>query len=185
MRTFLWLVKYDRIICNVERKWRGFTICDRRYCCGWAKEDVNHIFRKCRKVEETWRTLKPGITSDNRWRGDFQKWLDQNVAGNGPETKLGDWSTVFTVLVWWLWKWRNDEVLNQKKWSLGQKMDWIKQQCKEIGRDFNNATQPSGWNRRSEVQKLRWIKLLVGWEKLNTNGWIVRNTSAAGSRGVI
>lgn len=69
----------------------------------------------------SWGALCPSAVSRNKWRNSFQGWLNQNIAGYGPNTDVGDWSTVFIVTIWWLWKWRNAEVFNKKNLGPGTK----------------------------------------------------------------
>lgn len=93
---------------------------------------------------------------------------------------LGEWSATFAIIVWWLWKWRNEAVFNKISWDVSQKVSWIKSQCREIGRAFNNALQPARRNRMSEVSLLSRVKPTPRWAKLNMDGCVRSDIGNAG-----
>lgn len=45
--SFLWLLKHKRLMCNVERRRRGFTSNDHCKTCHGIEEDLDHVFRRC------------------------------------------------------------------------------------------------------------------------------------------
>lgn len=57
VRTFVWLVMRGRIMCNVERHRRGFTMDTGCMKCPYFSEDANHVFRSCKDVNSIWSSL--------------------------------------------------------------------------------------------------------------------------------
>lgn len=67
---------------------------------------------------------------------------------------MGDWNAAFTIITWWLWKWRNDEIFYNKTKSTKQKTDWIRAQWKEIVRVFMKNLKPGDMTNKKEK---RWL----------------------------
>lgn len=62
IRTFMWLVKRGRIMCNTERRKQGFTLNESCSVCGAEKEDVEHVVRSCPAAMDVW--LRLNFTND-------------------------------------------------------------------------------------------------------------------------
>lgn len=43
---------------------------------------------------------------------------------------------MFSIIIWWLWRWRNERVFNNKEVELQRKLAWIKEGEEEIDRVF-------------------------------------------------
>lgn len=67
IRAFAWLVKRGRIMCNAERRRRGFTLNEICSVCGAAVEDVSHVIRDCPKAREVWLKVLPAATLWTLW----------------------------------------------------------------------------------------------------------------------
>lgn len=172
MIYFLWLVKHGRIMSNEERKKIGFIMNDYCHKCQGVREDVDHILRKCPLSKEVWKEILLAGSFNSRWWCDFPTWLNVNIAGKGPGKTLGDGAAVFTIVTWWLWKWRNESVFSGRIQSIDQKAHWIKTQCTGISKAFTKALKPASSHRTEETRLLKWQKPESGWFKVNTDGLI-------------
>ena len=64
---FVWLLLHGKILTSLERTRRGITVDPYCKCCPREDEDLNHIFRSCKKACPIWRHLKgEGVTNKNR-----------------------------------------------------------------------------------------------------------------------
>lgn len=43
---------------------------------------------------------------------DFMDWLDTRLKAKGNGRHPSNDGTLFAITMWWIWKWRNDEVFN-------------------------------------------------------------------------
>ena len=54
VRSTLWLIKHQNLMCNAKRKRRGFTSIDLCIICSGGTEDVDHVFRSCSAASLLW-----------------------------------------------------------------------------------------------------------------------------------
>lgn len=183
MRVFLWLAYHKRIMSNELRRKKGFTTVDRCYHCPTTTEDADHILRRCKLAEDVWRRVAPKEVTHTNWQKPFDEWLRGNV--KAPSIHGPDWTTKFAIVVWWLWRWRNDAVFNDMHYSEMQKAHWIKKQIEEVNRAFLNALKPGGKSLGGATRWLRWVKPTQGWVVINTDGSVNLRDKNAGCGGVI
>lgn len=86
-------------------------------CHDWD-EDPDHIFRKCAKaVLDAFFPIRERRDFDGLG---FERWLSINVRSKAQSNMQTDWRTLFAIIVWWLWHWRNDAVNGERiKKSIG------------------------------------------------------------------
>nr|GMD14566.1 uncharacterized protein LOC109169412 [Ipomoea batatas] len=131
--TFLWLLKHDRLMTNVERCRKRFIDDEACSTCQGLYEDRNHIFRHCRAVEEIWKSYIPREERSKISNLGFDEWLSINLRNK-----------------------RNEKVFEYREWSLQQKLEWISKQEVEIRRTFANAITPGGTQGIIVERSLRW-----------------------------
>lgn len=172
LRVFLWIVYHQKIMSNEMRRKEGFTNDDSCHICHHLVEDTNHILRKCSSAEEVWMRVAPNECSKNSWKNPFREWISNNVRRSTRENP--EWNVKFAIVLWWLWRWRNDEIFNEVYKTTKQKVHWIEKQTKEIITAFRNATRLGGEAQIGEVRWLKWKKPDKGWHALNTDGCVTR-----------
>nr|GMD14771.1 uncharacterized protein LOC109169412 [Ipomoea batatas] len=131
--TFLWLLKHDRLMTNVERCRKRFIDDEACSTCQGLYEDRNYIFRHCRAVEEIWKSYIPREERSKISNLGFDEWLSINLRNK-----------------------RNEKVFEYREWSLQQKLEWISKQEVEIRRTFANAITPGGTQGIIVERSLRW-----------------------------
>ncbi|XP_031124260.1 uncharacterized protein LOC116026975 [Ipomoea triloba] len=47
-----------------------------------------------------------------------------------------EWIRKFTITAWWIWKWRNERVLNANQMEINRNVAWIREADKEVSRAF-------------------------------------------------
>lgn len=122
MSMFLWLVRHRRIMCNMERCKRGFTLGDRCPLCNQPGEDVEHVVRRCTFAFDVWKRLLPESEMSKFTSSPFDLWLDKNIKGSFSSIHATNWPTLFAITVWWIWRWRNDVIFNGSHVCLRRKI---------------------------------------------------------------
>ncbi|XVF52811.1 hypothetical protein PTKIN_Ptkin05aG0048700 [Pterospermum kingtungense] len=79
IRSFLWLIKHNRVMCNEIRVKRGFTSNGSFVQCPGALETIEHVLRFCPAAVEVWSralTREELLDQDGL---DFDSWLRWNL----------------------------------------------------------------------------------------------------------
>lgn len=177
---FLWLVKHGKILCNAERRRRGFTDNDRCPNCMIWSETVEHLLRSCDEASAVWRRLLPRYEINKLMNVPFQHWLNSNLNGKVKSGFGTDWPDLFAIVLWWLWKWRNDKVFNNLEREAKIKSSWVLRYWNEIKKAFdcNEAGAPQVGTYR-EID-LRWQHPERGIIALNVDGSFTADNGIAG-----
>ncbi|CAA0806039.1 Polynucleotidyl transferase- ribonuclease H-like superfamily protein [Striga hermonthica] len=81
--------------------------------CNITEESTLHVFRECPMAAEIWRRLLPSHAQTEFFSADLEKWLASNLMF--PSRVGGDgWASIFGVVVWKLWRWRNENLFTGK-----------------------------------------------------------------------
>lgn len=99
MKVFIWLARHQKIMCNAERKKRGFAGNDWCHRCPSKVENVEHILRGYPRADVVWRRIAPTRVQKSNWNDDFSTWLDENIKGKDSKVSGRDWSADFTMVV--------------------------------------------------------------------------------------
>lgn len=103
-KSFFWLVKHERVLCNVERKRRHLESNDSCAVCNGAPESIIHLLRDCPKAAEVWEKLVGRKEARFMASVDRKDWLSRNINGKVKTRFNNEWPNLFTITVWWLWK---------------------------------------------------------------------------------
>lgn len=178
IRSFIWLVKHDRIMCNAERKKRGFTSDERCIICGADKEDVDHTLRKCPIAEAVWTNINIGDKSGTSNPLDFNNWLTRNVTGTGDDQRSKKRKARCAITIWWIWKWRNDVIFNGTNRDVKDKVEWLHNQFKEVEGALERNEGPTVRTRREDRRAHPWTPPEANWIKINTDGCVSKQNHA-------
>ena len=88
MQALLWMVKHKKIMCNEERKRKGFTTDAKYSFCKEEKEDVDHIFRKCPAGEKIWLHILPPQEGPRQQQMASNEWLEVGCVGKDNQLQL-------------------------------------------------------------------------------------------------
>ena len=169
IRSFLWMVNHERVMCNVERVRRGFTSDSLCPICHQEEESLVHLFRDCTAASQIWTALAHDEVLNNGQVLDFKGWLIYNLTQVNSLEFQSKWGELFAIALWWIWKWRCNLVFRQESVSIGFRIQWLKTQFYHIDKAMqviDNALFPSscyktiliGWTPPNEDWlKLRWL----------------------------
>lgn len=97
-------------MCNAERQRRRFTMDGRCMECPNHLEDFNHIFRACGDVASSWKALLLAAVFQRLSCLSFSDWMKANLSDRIPCDSSSEWSSIFFVFLWSIWRWLNDMV---------------------------------------------------------------------------
>lgn len=103
-KVFLWLALHNKLLTNTNREKRGLTNDPLCPVCELEYEDVDHVIRRCPEAQiilDYFYDQHLGVRGDGL---DFRTWVKKNVLN---EQGGADWPTKFTIIAWYIWKWRN------------------------------------------------------------------------------
>ncbi|XP_075508178.1 uncharacterized protein LOC142545090 [Primulina tabacum] len=185
IRAFLWLVRHEKIMSNVERVKRGFTTSGMCVMCQNDMEDVDHIFRKCEKAREIWRCFMSTNAFQNILKLSFDEWFRANLGQERQNMDTRNWNVLFAITLWWLWKWRNDLVFNNKRLDVHLKVKQLKNQLNEIKSAFSSSRVMPSHTQRYANYIVRWIPPPEGWCSLEVDGSCKQSIRKAGGGGLL
>ncbi|XP_019199070.1 PREDICTED: uncharacterized protein LOC109192823 [Ipomoea nil] len=184
IRTFLWLVKHGRIMCNSNRARRRLTDCDKCDLCNTKTEDIEHVLRRCPAAEEVWKSISR-LDYERMKEAPFQEWLEDGLSDKRKGREPASKSTLFSTTLWWIWKWRNERVFNGSSRPLQYKISWIKMQAKETTTAFDRALGRVTADESSIWKMLSWSKPKEDFVKINIDGSVDLLTNRASCGGII
>ena len=167
VRVFLWLVTHQFIMTDMERKRRHMgenSVCQ---VCNGAEESIIHVLRDCPAMEGIWLRLVPLKERHAFFGMTLLEWLFANLKS---ESKYGCeiWATLFSMSVWWAWKWRCGNVFGER----GKCRDRVRF-LKEMVVEVTNAHAKEG----GHIQRGGW-EIMVSWRKPEED-WVALNTDGA------
>ncbi|CAL1388501.1 unnamed protein product [Linum trigynum] len=172
IRHFLWLALHDRLLTNQERVRRKFT--DDGSCkhCNGIEETTEHILRHCRKTKELWRRLRHSITMQDQ-NINFGHWLITNIRDDERGTHFG-------IILWHLWKQRNEETMEGKAFNEQSPIQRILAYFNIVKNAQNFGSKiDEGPQRRKTALNLEWTPPNEGWMKINTDRLVINGNKAA------
>ncbi|KAG7579199.1 hypothetical protein ISN45_Aa03g033600 [Arabidopsis thaliana x Arabidopsis arenosa] len=182
VRVFLWLVGNQAVMSNAERFRRH--LCDSSICqvCKSGEEDTLHILRDCPAMQGIWTRIIPARLRHTFFSMTLLEWLWGNLSG-GIIVESGDWSTLFSMALWWGWKWRCGNVFGGNG-KCRDRVRFVKDLAKEVTEAHQSQRQSREKPSRVERQ-ISWTVPLDGWVKVNTDGASHGNPGKATAGGVL
>lgn len=182
---FLWLLKHGRILCNTERKRRGLTMNANCDICHDREEDLDHIFRKCKRAKGIWAELIPACDRRMLDSLSFDTWFTKNIRGKTQFDTRINWGHVFATAMWWLWRWRNEVVFKNHEREQSKKIKWIIQQSHEAARAFAKAKTPGVISKGPGSEQTMRQEFPKGWTLINTDACFNSENDSTGCGGVM
>lgn len=103
VQLFIWLIMRGALPTNALRFRRGLAHHAGCQCCSSNSEDILHVLRDCSHSQEFWYRsgLRPSVDFFNQHNAGT--WVKKHAKGNRE--------CLFLAGIWWMWCWRNNEVL--------------------------------------------------------------------------
>lgn len=101
VKIFLWLVVNHVIMTNMERKRRYFCEVDVCQVCKGGVESILYVFQDCPAMSGIWIRILLVRRRQTFFVQSLWDWVYDNLS-DGTDTKEGNWSTMFVIVVWWV-----------------------------------------------------------------------------------
>ncbi|XVF29316.1 hypothetical protein REPUB_Repub15cG0110400 [Reevesia pubescens] len=172
MRFFIWLLFQNKLNTNeIRLKKNIVTSADCGLCSGFV-ESSEHLFRSCSFATQVWQKTRSQLSSNAHFDQPFNIWLTLNCNSSSGDTHDLPWATLFSCMLWSLWKTRNRRIFDGKVSDVAVTFSYAIKLCRDI--------HSAWWKRQDNITRLpKWIS----WSPpphnvfaLNTDG--TRNNSS-------
>ncbi|CAA7053003.1 unnamed protein product [Microthlaspi erraticum] len=158
VRVFFWLLGNNGIMTNQERFRRHIGDTEICQVCKAGIETTLHILRDCPAMNGIWERI---VTREKRqafFSMSLLEWLFVNLS-DPTKTEFGPWSTLFSVSVWWAWKWRCGNVFEDNKlWR--DRVGFVKEYAREVSQV--QSTESGARTTVREERLISWLPPLAG-----------------------
>ena len=104
-----------------------------------------------------------------------------NLSKNRRSGEEVDWKDKFAICLWWLWRWRNNQIFGNKVVAIERKISLMHGYCKDVQSTFCIQDIALGSHMRVATFSIGWRSLSFDCFKFNTDGcWRVRDSVASG-----
>ncbi|CAN1180886.1 Putative ribonuclease H protein At1g65750 [Linum perenne] len=177
VQYFLWLLSHGKILTNAERKVRHMTEDESCPRCRAAAETILHTLRDCPFASNIWNLLGYNIADPLRQQITPNNWI-KLILTHEKSLELG-------IVIWFLWKARNDWVFNDTNDSASSLVVRIRNWTMTV---MNASAQQEiiGAKNHERIRTdVAWEPGEAGWVVLNTDGSVIPGNSMAAAGGLI
>jgi ribonuclease HI len=181
VRTFVWMVKHNRLLTNSLKSVMGLCHAMCLYCRD-VEETILHVLRDCPIAKEVWMQVLPVASRGIFFMGDLEGWIEFNLHNHVQWHYKGGWCDFWAAMCHCLWTWKNKEVHEEE---FVRPMTPVLH-AMNIVRDYDQAMRAN-----VHVQQRVQLVALIGWVppkenfvKLNTDG-ASNNNNVAGCGGLV
>ncbi|CAL1361451.1 unnamed protein product [Linum trigynum] len=172
VRVFIWMVVKNKITTNSVRKFRHLTSDDSCPSCEGTAETAIHCLRDCPRAQIVWSKIISPDHIGQFMASDRDRWLRSNVTDNKTGFWPGEWGSFFSLVLWFIWKQRNEKVFRGNTLSPSSLCNYVVIKAKEWAHAWESASRSLDRSSKpARVEKLiGWSPPATGWFKLNTDG---------------
>ncbi|XP_074301475.1 uncharacterized protein LOC141632870 [Silene latifolia] len=183
MRVFLWLLLHDRIMSNANRARRGLTEDPCCGSCGDLEETSLHLLRDCSEARKVWSLFS--VPKSQRFFEGFsvREWAIDNLSC-GKTAEFESWPSMFAVIVWWIWKWRNCRVFGRSEDIAHNMFSFLMQKVWEVFNAKESLVAGKGETMRRKEIFVKWVAPPSNWLALNIDGASKGNPGPSGAGGI-
>ncbi|CAI0421841.1 unnamed protein product [Linum tenue] len=178
IKHFLWLASHNRLLTNKEREKRKLTVDGCCNFCRIADETTEHILRSCNKTAGVWKFFGNKLTVEDK-NLNFQEWLHRNMMD--PEKGVD-----FGIICWSLWKQRNEEVMDGKRFCeeglIHRITAWINIYCRATLNAQKSLMSPKATKTSHEIA---WKPPREGWIQVQSDGSVLQPSGSAAAGGLL
>ena len=158
IKTFLWMCTHNSIGVRSCLMRRG--VCEEVMCpiCQEVEESILHALRDCPWAKAIWNHLGRVEVDQDFWSSELPDWLSRN--GNQRSTSVTmnpPWKTLFSFVIWNIWKSRNNFILQRKRLNQQLHVEILNQTVEFI----HCIASPRLMTYRC-VKRIRWEKPPIG-----------------------
>ncbi|CAL1392202.1 unnamed protein product [Linum trigynum] len=187
VRVFVWMAMLGKLTTNQIRKDRHLT--DNNSCpeCEGISETIVHCLRDCRKAKAVWNKILDANRRAAFFNAGHQDWMKSNILDVSTGNWMGEWGSFYSLVIWYLWKCRNDGIFKGIKLSSSTLHHYVTAKANDWARTWIDARKSlamvEGGNRTEAL--IGWKKPPIGWHKMNTDGANQSNMGMATAGGVL
>ncbi|KAK9190090.1 hypothetical protein WN943_018691 [Citrus x changshan-huyou] len=181
IKTFIWLVLYNRLKTRGELTSRHLPIEPHCEICGHELETTVHVLRDCPFSRVVWIRLLRDHNHHEFFNADLEGWMSGNLQASNKPPGTSLWRVLFGVAIWRIWFWRNHFIFTKDYWESNTIAMDIKVRATEIQRS-NSFSFAAGTTRIERW--IRWTAPVWPWVKLNSDG-AKKSSGIAGAGGLI
>ncbi|XP_021826059.1 uncharacterized protein LOC110766949 [Prunus avium] len=178
-KTFLWLFCHKKLLTNVQRQKRGLTQIMNCPRCAAPMETIEHLSKDCPSSIATWIGI--GIDVGDLGSLDFDDWILLNLKNKRKVFHGLPWHLIFTLTLWFIWKWRCKGVFDQNFTLHAEPRQIILQYANE----WYAANKPFFGTSIHALTQLSWNSPNPGSCKINSDGSRNNTTGHIGAAGVL
>ncbi|CAL1409286.1 unnamed protein product [Linum trigynum] len=118
---------------------------------------------------------------------DYGECLKHNINNNSLGNWPGEWASYFSLILWFIWKQRNEKIFQGKALSLPSLFHYVTAKAKEWAGIWEAASRKLDVRSKAarSEELIGWKPPPVGWLKLNTDGAAQGHGGEIGAGGVI
>lgn len=122
MKVFIWRVLHQAMLTNENRVRRGFASNPNCLNCLDSVEDINHILRSYIMASDVWHYSNQGGQGIHNPNLELEECIIRNI---NHTTYEPHWSTKFAAIIWWIWRWRNENCFGRASFILLDKIRYV------------------------------------------------------------
>jgi ribonuclease HI len=167
VRSFIWLVRHDRLITNYPKSKMhiGEPWC--RHCVD-VVEDTMHVLRDCPLAKSIWCNLLNNEAREFFFSSALDDWITMNMRKECGRNSNLRWSCLWATTCHFLWLWRNREVHGDARTRPTQPWNYIVSWVLQyMTADVRSVVLS---NRTKVEVSIAWQCPEDGWLSLNTDG---------------
>jgi hypothetical protein len=109
VRSFIWLVTWNRVLTNSLKHQMGLSnpMC---VYCGTVEETCVHVLRDCPLVMGFWLQVVPVDKRGEFFMSNLKRWVSDNINNISLINNGSRWCDVWAFTCYYFWTWRNKEV---------------------------------------------------------------------------
>ncbi|CAL1373122.1 unnamed protein product [Linum trigynum] len=172
VRVFMWMASKGRLTTNSIRKYRHITQDDKCPECPDVSESNLHYLRDCVLAKAVWLKIIPAQEHSHFFSLGYENWLQENISNEDHGDWTGDWASYFSLITWYLWKYRNDSVFKGKKLSPSSLHNYVMAKAREWSKAWSEGRlDANAHDQHARTEALiSWKAPAAGWGKMNTDG---------------
>ncbi|KAL4394826.1 hypothetical protein AHAS_Ahas02G0190800 [Arachis hypogaea] len=112
IKTFMWQLSHNRLL-TAKRRARIMGTLPFCHLCPQVEETALHVLRDCPSTARIWsNALQPNALSVF-FTAQLETWIDFNLNYDLGQNLGLEWKDFFMTTTWWVWRWRNQELVNR------------------------------------------------------------------------
>lgn len=166
IKLFMWKISKNGLMVNAERKRRDLMEIATCPVCNVDDESLDHLFRHYRMAENCWNLVSTPPNFLSSFHLPLDLWMKEACSTKVPIDSGIQWNALFPLILWNLWKGRNDSVFNDKAVTPHEILHYSIRESKEYAQLLLSRKD----SLMASQQWVRWSPLEADIIKINFDG---------------